>query len=104
MTDTAKMMVYDAKKKSAGVAYLLWFLLGGIGGHRFYVGRTGTGIAYLALQIIGWVTLAAGIGAFLLMALALWWIIDAFLLAGMVRQSNLMLAAQLTASTMTLPS
>lgn len=104
MTDTAKMMVYDAKKKSAGVAYLLWFLLGGLGAHRFYTGRAGTGAVYVALQVIGWLTLAAGLGAFLLIAVALWWAVDAFLLPGMVRQNNLMLAAQITASTMSLPA
>lgn len=36
-------------EKSKGVAYLLWFL--GIGGwlglHRFYLGRTGTGILWI---------------------------------------------------------
>lgn len=104
MSDTAKMMVYDAKKKSKGVAYVLWLLLGGIGAHRFYTGHTGTGIIYLVMQILGWLTVAAGIGAFLFFAIAIWWLIDAFLIPGMIRQNNLMLAAELTASTRSLPS
>ena len=44
-SDAARLMQYDAAKKSAVVAYLLWFFLGGLGVHRFYLGRTGSGIA-----------------------------------------------------------
>jgi hypothetical protein len=42
---------------SIGVAYLLWFLLGIFGGHKFYVGKTGMGILYLftaGIFLIGW--------------------------------------------------
>lgn len=104
MSDTAKMMVYDAKKKSTGVAYLLWFLLGGIGAHRFYVSRTTSGLIYVVLQVIGWSTVAAGLGVLAFGVIGIWWLIDAFLVPGMVRSNNLMLAAELNASTMSLPS
>lgn len=43
--------------KSKGVAYLLWFFLGVLGAHKFYVGKTGMGIIYLltgGLLGIGW--------------------------------------------------
>lgn len=33
--------------KSKSVAYLLWFFLGWLGVHRFYLGKVGTGILYL---------------------------------------------------------
>ena len=33
--------------KSKGVAYLLWFFLGAVGGHKFYLGKTGMGILYI---------------------------------------------------------
>jgi len=104
MSETAKMMVYDAKKKSTGVAYLLWFLLGGIGAHRFYVNRTTSGVIYLVLQVIGWSTVAAGLGVLAFGVIGIWWLIDAFLVPGMVRSNNLMLAAELNANTMSLPS
>lgn len=44
--------------KSKGVAYLLWFLLGVFGAHRFYIEKIGTGIIWLltgGLFGIGWV-------------------------------------------------
>ena len=43
--------------KSKGVAYLLWFFLGVIGAHKFYIRKTGMGILYLftvGLLGIGW--------------------------------------------------
>ncbi len=39
--------------KSIGASYLLWFFLGYLGGHRFYLGRKGSAIAILLLTIIG---------------------------------------------------
>jgi TM2 domain-containing membrane protein YozV len=70
---------------SVGVAYLLWFFLGALGAHRFYLGRTGTGIAQLLLFIFGWMTIMIGVGAFLLLALGIWVLVDAFLIPGMVQ-------------------
>ncbi len=43
--------------KSKGVAYLLWFFLGLLGVHKFYVGKVGMGVVYLltaGLFGIGW--------------------------------------------------
>lgn len=59
--------------KSKGVAYLLWFFLGAFSAHRFYLGKIGSGILYLlTFQLFG-------IG----------WIIDLFILGGMVDKYNL---------------
>jgi TM2 domain-containing membrane protein YozV len=44
--------------KSKTTAYLLWFFLGFLGGHKFYLDKTGTGILYMltgALMGIGWI-------------------------------------------------
>ncbi|KAA5545075.1 TM2 domain-containing protein [Adhaeribacter rhizoryzae] len=58
--------------KSKLVAYILWFFLGFISLHRFYLGKVGTGILYLVtFQLFG-------IG----------WLIDAFTLSGMVDNYN----------------
>lgn len=40
MTETSKMMRYEANKKSVGLAYLAWLFLGFFCAHKFYAGRT----------------------------------------------------------------
>ena len=58
--------------KSKLVAYVLWFFLGFISMHRFYLGKVGSGMLYLVtFQLFG-------IG----------WLIDAFTLSGMVDNYN----------------
>jgi TM2 domain-containing membrane protein YozV len=41
------MAEYEDRKKSTGILFCFWFFLGGVGGHRFYLGDTGRGIAML---------------------------------------------------------
>jgi len=60
------------KEKELVIAYLLWFFLGILGVHRFYLGRIKTGVAQLLMGTIG---------AFLifpLFILAIWWLADAY--------------------------
>lgn len=52
-------------KKSTLTAYLLWFFLGSLGVHKFYLGKTAWGIIYLLMTIIGWFT--GGVGLILTM-------------------------------------
>ena len=68
------------------VAYLLWAFLGGFGAHRFYLGRAGSAAIMLVLFILGWVTLAIFVGLFLLAAVGIWMLVDAFLIPGMIEQ------------------
>jgi TM2 domain-containing membrane protein YozV len=85
--DTRVLMLYEANKKTALVAYLLWFFLGLFGAHNFYLGRTGVAVAQLIISL----TLVG-------MAITLIWVIvDAFLIPGWVRRQNNLLAAQLGA-------
>jgi TM2 domain-containing membrane protein YozV len=85
------MMRYDAGKKSPLIAYLLWFFFGLFGAHRFYAGRMGTGLALLALSLIGFAT----VGAVLLVSL-IWVVVDAFLIPGWIRRHNNRLIDSLT--------
>jgi len=79
-----QQLVYEANRKSAGVGYLLWFFFGGFGAHRFYLGRHVSAVLQLALGLFGWMPLFIG-----WMVLGAWWLIDAFLIPGIVRQENL---------------
>ena len=59
--------------KSKAATYFLWFFLGFFSAHRFYLGKIGSGILYLLTGQL------FGIG----------WIIDLFLIDGMVERYNL---------------
>ena len=86
-SDTRAMMLFEANKKTALVAYILWFFLGLLGGHNFYLGRIGVAVAQLILTI-------TVIG----MVITIFWVlVDAFLIPGWVRNQNNMLALQLGA-------
>ena len=85
-------MQYDAMKKSVGVAFLLWFFLGGFGAHRFYLKHTGTAIAMLIITVVSIPLTLVIVGFIGLAAVGIWWIVDAFLISGMVEKYNLDLA------------
>jgi len=74
--------------KSAGIAYALWFFIGWAGAHRFYLGRSGSAIAMLALSIIGFITAFIGVGLVLLLVVGIWALVDAFLIPGIVREDK----------------
>lgn len=87
--DAKAMMAFESGKKSAGICYLLWFFLGGFGGHRFYLGRTGSAIAMLVIYILSWILVfVGGIGLLGIGAIGVWLIVDAFLIPGIVRENN----------------
>ena len=62
----------ENRKKSALVTWLLWLFLGVFGAHRFYLGKTGTGIAML----------------FTLGGVFIWYLIDIFLIPGMLKENE----------------
>ena len=64
--------VYRYPPKRPLIAWALWLLTGVLGGHRFYLNRTGTGVLML-------LTFGGG---------TIWWFIDAFLIAGMIEDYN----------------
>ena len=95
--------------RSLATAYLVWFLVGIFGGHRFYLGDTRGGRRYLAALAIGIALPVGGLAVSLLtqsfegvsLGLALWIaglvvllgvlgmaIVDAFRLPVLTRQAN----------------
>jgi TM2 domain-containing membrane protein YozV len=57
-------------RKSTGAAYFLWFFLGCISAHRFYLGKPVTAI----LQILSYFILVGFV----------WWIVDIFLIPSII--------------------
>ncbi|MCF6409356.1 TM2 domain-containing protein [Pseudalkalibacillus salsuginis] len=62
----------EKRKKSTAVTWLLWLFLGGLGGHRYFLGKVGSGIA---------MTLTLG-------GFGIWALIDAFFINGMLKTKN----------------
>ncbi len=85
--DARAMMLFEANKKTALVAYLLWFFVGLLGGHNFYLKRTGVAVTQLILSL----TLVG------ILITIVWVVVDAFLIPGWVRDQNNLLAKQLGA-------
>jgi TM2 domain-containing membrane protein YozV len=85
--DARAMMLFEANKKTALVAYLLWFVVGLFGGHNFYLKRTGVAVAQLivSLTLVG------------MLITIVWVLVDAFLIPSWVRNQNNLLATQLGA-------
>ena len=106
--DTQQFMLIEQRvaneSKSTGAAYLLWLFLGGVGGHRFYLGKIKSGLLMLAIFCLGWLTLFIGVGAFLLAIVGIWALIDAFLIPGMIQQQKESVRASLTNQAMRLSS
>ncbi len=68
------MAIYRAglPPKDLTAAYVLWFFLGVLGVHHFYLGKTGRGVLWL---------LTAGL-------FGIGWLVDLFTLPSQVRQVN----------------
>lgn len=75
---------------SVVVAYLLWLFLWFVAAHRFYLGRPGTAI----LQIL----------SFFIVIGFVWWLIDAFLIPGMIRDRQNEIRQRLAAEMSGLPA
>lgn len=92
MMDTQRELLIEQRvandAKSVVVAYLLLFFLWGFGAHRMYLGRWVSGIVMLLMWGFGWLTAAILIGWLPLGIVALWVIIDIFLIPGMIREDN----------------
>jgi len=63
---------YQDQRKSEGIAYLLWFFTGILGGHRFYARSTGVALGML----------------FTLGGLGLWAVIDVFFIGRRIKNVN----------------
>lgn len=87
------------QRKSVGLAYVLLILLGNIGVHQFYLGKTRRGLAYLLLGVVGWISLfssflgeanggAGVIGILCFAVVGIFLLIDLFTLPKQVRAAD----------------
>lgn len=67
--------VYYSQKNKV-IALLLVIFLGGLGLHRFYLGRIQSGLLMLGLSIVGGLTSAIGIGEAVLLIVSIWCLVD----------------------------
>ncbi|MFC0410591.1 TM2 domain-containing protein [Roseomonas elaeocarpi] len=95
LSDATALMRYDANKKSTLIAYLLWFFLGWFGAHRFYLGRTGSGVAQLVITLVSITLSFVGVGVIGFFVVGIWAFVDAFLIPGITRDHNNRLIALL---------
>ncbi|MEM7570673.1 MAG: TM2 domain-containing protein, partial [Pseudomonadota bacterium] len=93
---TARMMQYDARRKSLLITYLLWFFLPTLGVHRMYLGKWISGFFMLALTLIGGALTFILVGYLPLALVGLWWLLDAILNYINVEQHNADLAYRLS--------
>jgi TM2 domain-containing membrane protein YozV len=94
-SESQRMMAYDAQKKSVLVAYLLWWFLGSLGAHRFYLGKTGSAVAMLVITLVSIPAMLVLIGFVGIAAVGVWWIVDAFLIPGIAKIHNMQLAQRI---------
>ncbi|MCW3474911.1 TM2 domain-containing protein [Rhodovastum sp. RN2-1] len=79
----------ESGRKSLRAAYVLWFVLGHVGAHRFYLDRKATALAMPVLFVLSAAaTTVTRIGGLGLVTLLLWALIDAALIPSWVREHN----------------
>lgn len=87
--DARELLMLESEVKNRGksmlVAYVLWYFLGLFGAHRFYMYRIATAVVMLVLSLT----------IFGMVVTFIWWVIDAFLLHGWVKDRNRQLEAEL---------
>jgi TM2 domain-containing membrane protein YozV len=65
------------EQKNTTTAFLLWFFLGSLGGHRFYLGKNGTAFIYICLTLVGFFPIVW-----------IMWIIDGLSLSSEIQKFN----------------
>lgn len=87
--DEKELLIYNAEiqklRKSTLVAYLLWFFFGGIGAHKFYLGKSSRGFIYILLSFAWLCGFVAPVLFLFAIPLGLLLFVDIFTIPGQVR-------------------
>ena len=78
------------REKSMGVAFALWFGLGAVGAHRFYLGFPVSGTIQASLWIVSWMMILAGLSFAVLGAIigGFWILTDCVVIPRLTRTAN----------------
>ncbi len=95
LDDTTAMLAYQARKKDALIAYLLWVILPLTGAHRFYCNRVGSGVAMLVITVVSIPLCFILVGFLSYFVVVVWWIVDACLIPGWIQRHNELLIGQI---------
>ena len=93
-TDPQHLMRFEAGKKSTGLAFVLCWLFGALGAHRFYLGRPHA-VTMLIITIVSVPLCFVIIGFFGLLGVWIWVIVDLFSVSRWVKDYNMALLARL---------
>ena len=88
MSKTTKKKVYKTKKKSKFIVYILFFFLGGLGIHRFYLERYFSALLLLEFSIASVLINLSWVQYVLNFIVIVWGIFDLFYIPSMVRTYN----------------
>lgn len=80
---TQRTADFAGNGKNMILAYLLWWFLGTLGIHRFYLNHPKSGLAQLLLLALGWIPLFIG-----WVVLGIWWLLDAYFIYKYVNEYN----------------
>ena len=84
MSNSSYSLSVNGAGKNLAVAYLLWWFLGWWTGlHRIYLNKNASGITFIVLFILGFVTLFIT-----WIPLGIWWLLDAYFVYKYVTESN----------------
>ena len=84
MKNSSYTFSINGEGKNLVVAYLLWWFLGWWTGlHRIYLNKNASGITFIILFILGFVTLFVT-----WIPLGIWWLLDAYFVYKYVTKSN----------------
>ncbi len=90
MEVNVEQMRLEEQKKNVVVAYLLWWFLGFLGAHRFYIKKS-KAVVMLTISILSALTIAFLVGYVGLLVMFVWWIMDGIRLHKWVEEYNLQL-------------
>jgi TM2 domain-containing membrane protein YozV len=80
---TQRTADFSGNGKNIVVAYLLWWFLGMLGVHRFYLDRPKSGVIQILLLALGWLPFFIG-----WVVLGIWWMLDAYFVYQYVNEYN----------------